>query len=104
MVALELHPLTVEDVWHSGSRPKIDDFPGYLYVIVHGIGSAKRNKLELVEVDVVIGPNWLVTHDRDGLVSDDVGTELDHSPRPLQKGWRGSRTPCSTASSIDTCP
>ena len=55
-------------------------------MIVHGIGSAKRHKLELVEVDIVLGPNWLVTHDRDGLVADDVGTELDHSPRPLTKG------------------
>jgi magnesium transporter len=35
---------------------------------------------------VVIGDNWLVTHDRDGLVSDDIGTELDHSPRVMQKG------------------
>ncbi|MGH2900431.1 MAG: magnesium/cobalt transporter CorA, partial [Solirubrobacteraceae bacterium] len=39
-----------------------------------------------VELDVVMGPNWLVTHDPAGLVSDDVGTELDHSPRLLAKG------------------
>ncbi|MGE0400590.1 MAG: magnesium/cobalt transporter CorA, partial [Kofleriaceae bacterium] len=58
----------------------------YLYVILHGVGSKKRDKLELVEIDVVIGDHWLVTHDRDGLVSDDIGTELDHSPRLLQKG------------------
>jgi magnesium transporter len=86
LAGLELHPLTIEDIWGMGSRPKIDDFPGYLYVVVHGIGSARRNKLELVEVDVVLGPNWLVTHDRDGLVADDIGTELDHSARPLSKG------------------
>src|SRR5690606_11199142 len=77
---------TVEDVWGTGARPKLDDFPGYLYCVVHGIGSARRNKLELVEVDVLIGPTWLVTHDRDGLVSDDVGTDLDHNPRMLAKG------------------
>ena len=27
LLALELHPLTIEDIWHSRSRPKIDDFP-----------------------------------------------------------------------------
>ena len=86
LAGLALHPLTVEDIWGMGSRPKIDDFPEYLYVVVHGIGSAKRTKLELVEVDVVLGPTWLLTHDRDGLVADDIGTELDHSSRPLQKG------------------
>lgn len=83
---LKLHALTIEDIWHQGSQPKIDDYPEYLYVVVHGIGSARRNKLALVEVDVVIGPTWLVTYDRDGLVSDDVGTALDHTPRMLGKG------------------
>ncbi len=83
---LKLHPLTIEDIWHQGSQPKIDDYASYLYVVVHGIGSARRNKLELVEVDVVIGPTWLLTYDRDGLVSDDVGTSLGNAPRMLGKG------------------
>ena len=83
---LKLHPLTIEDIWADRSRPKIDDFDGYLYVIVHGIGAAKHDKLQTVEIDVVIGPNWLVTHDPAGLVSDDIGTELDHSARVLGKG------------------
>ncbi len=86
LAALEIHDLTREDIWGSRGQPKVDDFPGYLYVIVHGIGSAKKNKLALVEVDVLIGPHWVISHDRDGLVSDDIGTELDHSPRLLQKG------------------
>jgi len=55
-------------------------------VIVHGIGAAKHDKLQTVEIDLVIGPNWLVTHDPAGLVSDDIGTELDHSARVLAKG------------------
>lgn len=83
---LEIHPLTIEDIYGSGSQPKIDDFPNYLYVVIHGIGSAKRKKLELVEVDVLIGDNWVLTHDRTGLVADDIGTDLDHSPRMLAKG------------------
>jgi magnesium transporter len=83
---LELHPLTIEDIWGPRAQPKIDDFDHYLYVIIHGVGAKKKGKLELVEIDVVIGQNWLLTHDREGLVTDDVGTELDHSPRLLAKG------------------
>jgi magnesium transporter len=83
---LKLHPLTIEDIWAERSRPKIDDFDEYLYVIVHGIGAARHDKLKTVEIDVVIGPHWLVTHDPTGLVSDDVGTELDHSTRAMVKG------------------
>jgi magnesium transporter len=83
---LKVHPLTIEDIWGQGSHPKIDDYPNYLYVVIHGVGSARREGLALVEIDVLIGPNWLVTHDRDGLVADDVGTALDHTPRMLGKG------------------
>jgi magnesium transporter len=83
---LKLHPLTIEDIWAERSRPKIDDFDDYLYVIVHGIGAANHDKLQTVEIDLVIGPNWLVTHDPAGLVSDDIGTELDHSARLFTKG------------------
>lgn len=84
--ALKLHPLTIEDIWGAQLLPKIDDFPEYLYVVVHGVGSAKRERLATVEVDIVIGPTWVLTHDRDGLVSDDVGTEIDHSAQRLMKG------------------
>ena len=83
---LKLHPLTIEDIWGPRSQPKIDDFDAYLYVIVHGIGASRRTSSTLVEIDVVIGPTWLVTHDRDGLVADDIGTELEHSPRLLAQG------------------
>jgi magnesium transporter len=83
---LKLHPLTIEDIWAERSRPKIDDFDPYLYLIVHGIGAARHDRLQSVELDIVIGPNWLVSHDPAGLVSDDVGTELDHTPRLLIKG------------------
>jgi magnesium transporter len=82
----KLHPLTIEDIWAARSRPKIDDFDEYLYVIVHGIGAANHDKLQPVEIDVVIGPNWLITYDPAGLVSDDIGTDLDHSARVMAKG------------------
>ncbi|HEY4239027.1 MAG TPA: magnesium/cobalt transporter CorA [Kofleriaceae bacterium] len=83
---LHLHPLTIEDIWTDRGRPKIEDFNRYLYVIVHGIGATKGDRLALQELDVVIGPTWIVTHDPAGLVADQVGDELAHSPRLLGKG------------------
>jgi len=101
---LRLHPLTIEDIWAERLQPKIDDFDDYLYVIVHGIGGAKHDRLATVEIDLVIGPNWLVTHDPAGLVSEEVGTELDHSTRIMAKrGSRGWPTRSSIARSIATC-
>ena len=42
---LRLHPLTIEDIWAERLQPKIDDFDAYLYVIVHGIGAARHDRL-----------------------------------------------------------
>ena len=31
------HPLTVEDCRENRHYPKVEEFPGYLYLIVHGV-------------------------------------------------------------------
>jgi magnesium transporter len=82
----KLHPLTIEDIWAPVSSPKIDDFPNYLYVIVHGIGTTKRHRIDLVELDVVIGPTYVITHDPNNLVTGDLKSECDRSSRLLAKG------------------
>ena len=84
---LKLHPLTVEDIWASRSAPKIDDFNDYLFVLIHGVARAKGpKKIELVELDVVIGKRFLVTHDPSNLVGDALRAELARSSRLLVKG------------------
>ncbi|MBA3396224.1 MAG: hypothetical protein H0T89_26575 [Deltaproteobacteria bacterium] len=32
----KIHPLTIEDIWGAQTAPKIDDFPGYLYLFAVG--------------------------------------------------------------------
>jgi magnesium transporter len=83
---LELHPLTIEDIWANRSQPKLEDYDNYLYIIVHGIKASKRAAtIELIELDLVIGPNYVITYDQQHLV-DAVRDQLDHSPKLLAKG------------------
>jgi magnesium transporter len=83
---LELHPLTIEDIWANRSQPKLEDYDNYLYIIVHGIKASKRAAtIELIELDLVIGPNYVITYDQQHLV-DAVREQLDHSPKLLAKG------------------
>jgi magnesium transporter len=82
---LQLHPLTIEDIWATLSQPKLEDYDRYLYLIIHGIGSLADGEIELVELDLVVGPTYVITHDPKGLVTD-VRRELDRSPRLLEKG------------------
>ena len=82
---LHLHALTIEDIWATCSQPKLENYDSYLYLILHGVSGTQAGEVELVEVDVVLGPHYVITHDPEGLVSE-VRAEVDRSPRLLQKG------------------
>lgn len=83
---LKLHPLTVEDIWANRSAPKLEDYDHYLYVIVHGVKGAKKGVFDLVELDVLIGRDWIVSHDPDGEVAKEVAAELERAPKLFAKG------------------
>jgi magnesium transporter len=84
---LKLHALTIEDIWLERQSPRIDDFDNYLYVLVHGVQSAGGpRKIKLVELDLVIGDGFVLTHDPTDLVTSELASELEHSPRLLEKG------------------
>ena len=56
------HPLDVEDVLSKRQRPKIDEYPEYLFGVLHFPfydKSAKR--LNAAELDFFVGPGYLVT-------------------------------------------
>ena len=44
------HPLAVEDAEHFGQRPKIDEYDGFTYFVLHGAQTEKP--AETVEVHV----------------------------------------------------
>jgi magnesium transporter len=60
-----LHPLSVEDATSSLQYPKAEPYPGYLYVVLHGIDVSKGQEgFATRDIDFFIGPNWLATvHD-----------------------------------------
>ncbi|MBI4744515.1 MAG: magnesium transporter CorA family protein, partial [Actinobacteria bacterium] len=56
------HPLAIEDCVSKFHLPKIDDYENYLFLIWHSlIDDEKTARLETTEVDMFIGPNYLVT-------------------------------------------
>jgi len=59
------HPIAVEDARSALQFPKIEPYPGYLYLVLHGIDLSKgRGQLATRDVDFFLGRNYLVTvHD-----------------------------------------
>jgi magnesium transporter len=58
----QFHPLAVEDALQETNVPKVDDWGTYLYIVfsVPQMDDAS-DRLELHELDVFVGPNYLVT-------------------------------------------
>jgi len=63
---LGLHPLAVEDALGPHQRPKIDRYPGHLFLACHAVQvDAAVGRLHLTEVDAFVGPRWLVSVRKD---------------------------------------
>ncbi|HET7295399.1 MAG TPA: magnesium/cobalt transporter CorA [Vicinamibacteria bacterium] len=59
------HPLAIEDCLSEVHHPKVDDYEGYLFLIVHGIRfDAPTDQFITRELDVFLGANYLITHHR----------------------------------------
>ncbi len=59
------HELAVEDALSEIHSPKVEDYPGFLYIVLHGIDfEASKHQFATHEIDFFVGPNFLVTvHD-----------------------------------------
>jgi magnesium transporter len=59
------HPLSVEDALSEIHSPKVEQYPGYLYLILHGIDfDHAEREFATRDVDFFLGRNYLVTvHD-----------------------------------------
>ncbi len=54
------HPLAIEDTTNHRQRPKVDEYDGYLFVILNA-ATLTQNRLDVRELDVFVGGNYLVT-------------------------------------------
>ncbi|MGA7435964.1 MAG: magnesium transporter CorA family protein [Solirubrobacterales bacterium] len=58
----DFHPLDIEDVLSRNQRPKIDEYPDYLFLILHvPVFDRKAGRLGAGEIDIFVGPDFVVT-------------------------------------------
>jgi magnesium transporter len=82
------HPLTVEDCRANRHHPKVEEFPGYIYFIVHAVRTdSSPDRFNTVELDGFLGPNFVVTYHHDKFASvDKVKQTIRSSPVTCQRG------------------
>lgn len=56
-----IHPLTLEDVVSPHQRPKVEEYPAYLFVVMQMIKQKAGARFELEQVSFLVGDTWLIT-------------------------------------------
>jgi len=64
-----LHPLTIDDAQKFDQRPTIEEYPGYVFMVVYGIDEILPDGPDLCEVHVIISGRWVVTIHRQPIVA-----------------------------------
>src|SRR5690242_16654655 len=83
-----IHPLAVEDALSVTQFPKIEPYPQYLYVVLHGIDfEAAKHEFATRDVDFFLGPNYLITvHDGNSRSIATLRDVCDKHTHILQEG------------------
>ena len=82
------HPLTIEDCRETRNYPKVEEFPGYLYMIVHGVrADTSPDHFNTIELDAFLGPNYVITYHHEMFRSiNNVKKLLSTTPIACQRG------------------
>jgi magnesium transporter len=85
--AFGFHPLTIEDCVADSPLPKIEDYGDYLYLVAHAISYQPGEGFRTAELDLFLGPTYLVTYHRTALKAVQVVQERYHrNPSTLVRG------------------
>lgn len=86
---LGLHSLAIEDCFDDQQIPKIEDFPGNTFLLFNAFEYSNK-KLWIREIDLFLGPNFLVTvsqrDDGDRPVLENVAHIVERDIRNAQRG------------------
>jgi magnesium transporter len=84
----KFHPLSVEDCRADRHHPKVEEFPHYIYFILHGV-TAQTDSVHFntIELDGFLGKNFVVTYHHDAFRSiNTVKQSVRTSPVTCQRG------------------
>ena len=86
------HPLSVEDALNPKSRVKLEEYPGYLFMIVRGVKFCEDTQddpydIETFNIAFFVGKRFLVTvHGQDSRAIDEMELRIERNPELLGRG------------------
>jgi magnesium transporter len=85
------HPLAIEDAVHESHVPKVDDWEEYLYVVLRAVdhSNSESDHLQIPELDVFLGPNFVVTYYQEPIATVDRVWEICQKDQRCMKRGAG---------------
>lgn len=85
------HPLAIEDTLNPASRVKLEEYPGYLYIVIRAVQFAQDTDdpydLETKDLHCFLGPSYIVTvHAGTVAPVEQMHETLRRSPELLSRG------------------
>lgn len=70
----DIHPLTLEDIVNTSQRPKVEEFPNYVYAVLKMmVYDEGADRLEIEHVSLIFGENYVISfQEHEGDVFDSV--------------------------------
>lgn len=79
----ELHPLTLEDCINTITRPKIEQFDNYMFIVIHAASTTPRSqRVRTIELNVCLGKNFIITIHQEPIKG--VGTAVERTQKNHQ--------------------
>ena len=89
----DIHPLVLEDVVHSGQRPKMEDMGEYLYIVLKMLSHPSvstgdgQNAFDSEQVSLIVGTNFVISfQEREGDVFQSIRDRIQKGKGRIRKG------------------
>ncbi|PVX24829.1 MAG: magnesium and cobalt transport protein CorA [Candidatus Bathyarchaeum sp.] len=71
---LKIHPLALEDIMHTGQRPKMEDYNDYLFIVLKMLQyTDEENETITEQLSIILGSNYVISfQEEDGDVFDQI--------------------------------
>lgn len=85
------HPLSIDDALKETHSPKLDDWDKYLYIVLNYMqlkgDSSNGWQTSVDELDIFLGPNFVITHHDDPIPAlDETWAACHRDPRTVKDG------------------
>jgi len=84
----ELHPVTLEDCINTNTRPKIEQFEKYMFIVMHAAATTPRaQRVRTIELNICLGKNYIVTIHQEAIQGVETAIErTQKNPSVMSKG------------------